>query len=249
MTKLIDLLPNINLIDENGNSSKFYDLVKNKTVVLNMFYSNCKIKCVPLGKLLKKVNVLLKNYINAQDIVFISITLDAKNDTISDLNSFKNQVWDDECSNWHFYTGNYKDIERFRYKIGMYNPEIEIDKIKSNHTGHFLLFNEKTGFVKHTEAFDNPLDISRKILQIVPQNFYCHTYDLSNLNFEALTDNELFENIHSINAMFTVPFLPEYIRSKYVKHAELQRGFQYKPPIQTKGDKDDKKSCCCKCKK
>lgn len=261
------LLPNIKLIDENNQQHHFHDLIKNNTVVLNMFYSDCKVKCIPLGNLMKKVNLLLRNYLLQKDknIHFISITLDAQNDTVQNIKNFKTKVWHNDCLNWHFYTGNYINIEKLRYKLGMYSPEPEIDKIISNHSGHFVIFNQKTGFIKHTESFDNPVDIARKILQIVPTNFYRHHYNLDDLNFNALTDDEIFENIQTMNSMFTVPFLPIYVRNKYDKYADLQRGFQYNPlqlSLTTTNTTTDakttafgtanakpivtnKKSCCC----
>lgn len=240
MQKLINYLPNTLLIDDNGVKSNFHDLIKDKTVILNMFYSNCQVKCVPLGKLMSRVNLLLNKYIQVEDIKVISITLDAKNDTIQDLNNFKSKVWNNNCSNWNFYTGDYDELEILRHKLGMYSPEPDIDAVKSNHTGSFMIFNEKTGFIKHTQAFDNPVDIARKVVQMLTKNFYCHSYNLNNIDFSALTDEQIFENIQTMNSVFTVSFLPENIKNKFDKHAELQRGFQYKPPI------SNKQSCCCK---
>lgn len=229
--KLIQLLPNTLLTNEKGENKHFHDIIKDKTIILNMFYSNCNVKCIPLGKLMKKVNLLINKYICKEDIHFISITLDPQNDTIEDLNNFKNKVWDNKCINWNFYTGNPAELNVLRRKLGMYSPEPEIDAIKSNHSGSFMIFNTKTGFTKHTTPFDNPLDISRKTIQLLTRNFYTHSYDLKDIDYECLTDDELFENIHSMNSVFTTPFLPQNIREKFDKYAELQRGFQYKPPI------------------
>lgn len=250
--KFINHLPNIILTNEYNEKNYFHDLIKNKTIVLNMFYSNCEIKCEPLGKLMKRVNLLLNKYIIDGNIHFISITLDAKNDTVNNILNFKNKVYDDRCLNWHFYTGNYDDIEVLRRKLGMYNPEPEIDKIKSNHSGSFMIFNTKTGFIKHTQSFDNPVDIARKVIQLLPDNFYKHSYNLNDLNFNALTDEEIFDNIQTMNSMFTVPFLPNYIRDKFDIYADIQRGFNYEPleefsrasrrPINL----NNKKCCCCK---
>jgi cytochrome oxidase Cu insertion factor (SCO1/SenC/PrrC family) len=231
--------PNIKLINENGIPQHFHDIIKDKTVILNMFYSHCQIKCEPLGKLLCRVNLLLNKHILEDDIIFVSITLDSLNDTLDDLNYFKNEVYNTKCLNWHFYTGKHDEIESLRYKLGMYSPEPEIDAVMSNHAGNFMIFNSHTGFIKHTQSFDNPIDIARKVIQIIPKNFYKHDYDLTNLNYDDLTDNELFENIHTMNSMFTVPFLPKHIRDKYDYQGELQRGFQYDPLNKTM-------SCCCK---
>lgn len=199
-----------------------------------------------------RVNLLLQPYIEKEDIRFISITLDAENDTASDIAGFKGKVHTDKCRNWHFYTGNYKEIEVLRRKLGMYSPEPDIDAIKANHSGHFLVFNEKTGFRKHTQAFDNPIDIARKTVQLLTKNFYRHSYDLKDMQFDALTDKQLFANIHTMNAMFTVPFLPEDIKLKYDQQAELQRGFQYDPLEMLNSDgstENAKTQCCCCCKK
>jgi protein SCO1 len=247
MAKLINFIPNVRLMDENGKEQFFHDIVREKTVILNMFYSNCQIKCVPLGRLLKRVNLLLRDHIEKDDIVFVSITLDAENDTVDDLNRFKSFVHTSECKNWHFYTGDFQQLEQLRHKIGMYSPEPEIDAIKSNHSGNFMIFNTDTGFVKHTDSFDNPIDISRKVIQMVTKNFMRHSYDLNDLNYDALTDDELFENIQSMNSMFTVPFLPSKIREKYDVYGEIQRGFQYLPPIpRNETDAPSCSSCCCK---
>lgn len=237
---MLKLLPNIDLIDDTEKTSKFHDLIKNKTVILNMFYSQCQVKCQPLCKLLRNVNLLLHNYIRTENITFISITLDSQHDTVSDINTFKNKVYDDRCLNWNFYTGNFNEIERLRYKLGMYSPEKEIDAVKSNHSGGFLIFNPKLGFSKHTEAFDNPIDIARKIIQMIPRNFIRHHYDLNDLCYDWLPDDVLFTNIKTMNSMFTVPFLPDHIKLKIDKYAEKQRGFNYKPPI------NKNKKCCCK---
>jgi protein SCO1/2 len=242
MQKLINFLPDTNLINENGDSRNLHDLIKGKTIILNMFYSNCKIKCIPLGKLMRRVNLLLNKYILKENIHFISITLDAKNDTVDDIKRFKSRVCSDDCLNWHFYTGNFNDIEILRHKLGMYNPELEIDAIKSNHSGSFMIFNEQTGFIKHTQAFDNSIDIARKIIQVLPKNFYSHSYNLNDVNFDALTYDEIFENIQTMNSVFTVPFLPVHIKNKFDEYAEKQRGFQYNPPIENNSGG----SCCCK---
>lgn len=232
-------LPNTVLTDEFGVKHNIHNLIKDRTVIINMFYSNCKVKCVPLGKLMQRVNKLLNNYIEKENIHFISITLDAANDTPKNLMNFKNNVYEDVCKNWHFYTGNPEDIEKLRFKLGMYSPEPEIDLVKANHSGHFIIFN-KLGFVKHTESFDNPVDIARKIVQLLPDNYRSHSYGnyVTNLNYDAITEEEIFENIQTMNSMFTVPFLPDNLKKLYEEYGEKQRGFQYNPIKKPA-------SCCC----
>lgn len=236
MSNFVKSLPNIELIDDSGEKRRFHDIINHDVVIINMFYSNCKIKCQPLGRLMRRINKLLGDLILENDIHFISISIDAENDSVEDINRFKNIVHEDDCYNWKFYTGNFQEIEKLRYKLGMYSPEPEIDAVKSNHSGNFMIMNSM-GFVKHTQSFDNPVDIARKMVQVIPKNFMRHAYSLDRLNYHKLTDTELFENIQTMNSVFTVAFLPDNIKEKYDEHAEKQRGFQYDPL--------KKKLCCC----
>jgi hypothetical protein len=82
------------------------------------------------------------------------------------------------------------------------------------------------------------------VLQLLPTNFNNHAYDsdMLLLDYNSLKDDELFENIHSMNTMFTVPFLPDNIKQKYEEFAQNQRGFQYKPDIIVPTEN----KCCCK---
>lgn len=265
---LTSRLPNIILTNENNEKRNFHDLIENKTVIINMFYSRCEERCIPLGRLINTINLLLTPYIEKDNIHFISISIDPTNDTVEDINAFKNSVCPKDTGEnnypkdtgennypkdtggnncpkgWHFYTTtNKNDIEKLRYTLGMYSPEPEIDNDISNHSGHFTLFNEFTGFIKHTEAFDNPVDIARKVVQLVTNNFYTHDYSqyMKMLHYDKVPERDLFENIHSLNQTFTLPYLPQYLIDQFEKYAGEQRGFQYDPL-----KKDVPKKCCCK---
>jgi hypothetical protein len=54
-----------------------------------------------------------------------------------------------------------------------------------------------------------------------------------------IPDDKLFENIQTMNSVFTVTFLPKDIQDKYSEYAEKQRGFQYNPL-------ENGKKCFCK---
>ena len=252
----LNFFPNISLLDETNTRCEFHDLIRDKTVIINMFYSNCKLRCIPLGKLFANVNRLLTDFIEPENIHFISITLDAINDTAEDLNRFKMDVGTDGCKNWHFYTGNPQEIEVLKHKLGMASPILEVERDISKHAGHFIIINEKMNNVKHADDFDNPVDIARKLISHTTNNFptHCGAKYVSDFNFEALTDEDIFENIHSMSTVFTVPFLPPHIKLKFGAFATKQRGFNYDPLDKILGI-DGKssstvetisKKCCCK---
>ena len=74
--------PNLILTDQNGRKLKFYDdLIKDKIVIINMFYAQCEGICTPITRNLLRVQKLLGNRVG-KDIFMYSFTLNPKNDTV-----------------------------------------------------------------------------------------------------------------------------------------------------------------------
>jgi len=184
-----------------------------------------------LGKILKRVHTLLGEFVELENIHFISITLDSKQDGIEDLNYYKSEIRANGCANWNFYKGEHLDVEMLRRQLGMYIPEPDIDAVMSNHSGNSIIINNDTLSIKHVKAFENPINYARKILQQTTKNFPLHSGQegVLKLNYDSFTTDELFENVHSISSRFTTPFFPDNILQMYVGQVEKQRGFDYKP--------------------
>lgn len=232
---MLRIISDVIFTNSNNQRRTMHELIKGKVVILSMFYSNCKVKCQPLGRLLRRVYTLIGEE-KMDNIVFLSISLDPEVDSSAELKKFQDKIGSSKARYWEFLTtGNENTLYQLRRRLGMYDPEPELDRIKANHAGHFLIFNTKTAFVKHTNAFDNPIDIARKIVQLQTGNFRTHHYSLD-FHYDKLMDSELFENIQSMSSMFTVPHLPQRIRAKYDAEALNQRGLQYNPI---------KRRCCC----
>jgi len=273
-TPFLKHLPNTKLVNEDNIVSNFHDMVSTGTIVISMFYSRCANKCIPLGKILKRVHTLLGEFVELENIHFVSITLDSKQDGIENLNYYKSEIGANGCANWHFFKGEHLDVEVLRRQLGMYLPEPEIDAVMSNHSGNSIIINNDTLSIKHVKAFENPINYARKILQQTTKNFPLHSGQegVLKFNYNPFTADELFENVHSISSRFTTPFFPDNIRDIYMEQVEKQRGFDYKPmnvykkiklnvvelkagidevtPIVIKGGIDtsiqNKKICCCK---
>mgnify|MGYP005636833041 CR=1 FL=1 len=230
-TPFLKHLPNIKLVNENNIVSNFHDIVSTGTIVISMFYSRCVNKCIPLGKIMKRVHTLLGEFIEQENIHFISITLNSKQDSIDDLNYYKSEIKANGCENWHFFKGEHSDVELLRRQLGMYIPEPDIDSVMSNHSGNSIIVNNETLSVKHVKAFENPINCARKILQQTTKNFPLHSGQecVLKLTYDSLTADELFENVHSISSRFTTPFFPDNIKQMYMEQVEKQRGFDYDP--------------------
>jgi len=133
--------PNIRLQTQDGKTVHFYDdLVKDKVVTLNFFFSNCDEVCPLVTANLVKVQKLLANHVG-RDIFMNSITLKPEEDTPAVLKKFM-QKFNAKPEGWNFLTGKPADIELLRKSLGFTYPEPAIDKDKTQHIGNVRYGNE-----------------------------------------------------------------------------------------------------------
>ena len=132
--------PNLVLTDQNGRNLKFYDdLVKDKTVIFNMFYAQCEGICTPITRNLVRLQRILGNRVG-KDIFMYSFTLKPKDDTVSALKHYAHMH--KVKPGWLFLTGSVDDMETLRRKLGYVDPDPEVDKDRSNHIGVIKYGNE-----------------------------------------------------------------------------------------------------------
>ena len=80
--------PNFELTTHEGKKVRFYDdLIKDKIVVINFMYADCKGKCPVITANLVQVQKLLGERVG-RDIFMYSITLDPKNDDAKALDHY-----------------------------------------------------------------------------------------------------------------------------------------------------------------
>ncbi len=113
---------NVALTTHEGREVRFYDdLVKGKTVLLNMCYTVCTAEAIcPLGTAnLVAVQEILGPRVG-RDVFMYSITLDPENDTPQVLDSYARAFG--VGPGWEFLTGTKEDIERLRRNLGYVGP-------------------------------------------------------------------------------------------------------------------------------
>jgi protein SCO1/2 len=98
------------LMDQDGKSVKLYsDLLKDKIVVMNFIFTNCKVVCDAQGKnfskLQSKLGSRLKNQIN-----LISLSKDPLNDTPVKLKQWGTKY--DRQNGWTLLTGEKSEIDK-----------------------------------------------------------------------------------------------------------------------------------------
>jgi len=133
-------LPNIPLISHQGERVHFYnDLIKDKAVTLNFFYTHCDEICPLVTANLAKVQKLLGSQVG-RDIHMYSFTLKPEQDTLDDIRRYRQKF--DAGPGWTFFTAKSSDMEKLRKAIGFTYPDPAVDKDKTQHIGNVRYGNE-----------------------------------------------------------------------------------------------------------
>lgn len=132
--------PNVTLTTHEGKQVKFYDdLLKDKIVLINFMYVKCEGICPGTTANLVKVQKLLGDRMG-KDIFMYSITLKPEEDTPQKLAAYAKAY--KVGPGWQFLTGDPKDVELLRQKLGFIDRDPVRDANKSNHIGMLRWGNE-----------------------------------------------------------------------------------------------------------
>ena len=155
-----DRFPNVTFTTQDGTQVRFYDdLIKGKTVAINLIYTTCQYACPLETAKLAQVQRLLGDRMG-RDIFFYSITIDPEHDTPAVLKEYAERYH--AGPGWQFLTGKKADIELVSKKLGMYTPP-DPERNPDGHIPYLLVGNEATGQWMRNSAVDNPGFIARTI--------------------------------------------------------------------------------------
>ncbi len=146
-----DYFPNVPLITHEGESVRFFDLIKGKVVAINFIYTICPDSCPLETSRLAKVQKILGDRVG-QDIFMYSITIDPENDTPEVLAKYAERYR--AQPGWWFLTGKESDITLLRKKLGLYIEEIQDGS--NNHNLNLIIGNQATGQWMKRSPFENP---------------------------------------------------------------------------------------------
>ena len=137
-----DRFSNIELTNQFGERLRFYDdLIQNKAVIVNFFYTTCAKTCPGTAAQLAKMNDELVPWIG-EDITMISLSIDPEVDTPERLKSY----WElfGSKPGWQMLTGDEDEINRVRRQLGVYDLDPVIDADKAEHAGIITFGNDRT---------------------------------------------------------------------------------------------------------
>ena len=147
-----DYFPNVPLVTQTGRTVRFYDdLLKGKSVAINVIYTRCRDRCPLETAKLAQVQRLLGGRMGT-DIFFYSISIDPEWDTPAVLRDYASKFG--AGPGWLFLTGTRADITAVQKKIGLYSRTDAVNP--DGHLPSLMIGNEPNGQWMLNSAIDNP---------------------------------------------------------------------------------------------
>ena len=130
----------VELIDQDGQKHRFYnDILKNKVIVINTFFTTCTNICPPMNRNFEKMQEALGDRLG-KEVFLVSITVDPVTDTPPRLKEYSRRFH--ARPGWIFLTGKKENVDWALYKLGQYV------ETKDDHTSIFIIGNEPKGLWK-----------------------------------------------------------------------------------------------------
>src|SRR5690349_12301364 len=105
----------VELIDQDGQKVRFYsDVLKNKIVAINTFFTTCTNICPPMNRNFEKIQEALGDRLG-KDAFLISITVDPQTDTPPRLKEYSRRFH--ARPGWLFLTGKKENVDWALYKL------------------------------------------------------------------------------------------------------------------------------------
>lgn len=132
-----EFFPNLPVVNQNGETLKFYDdLIKDKIVIIMFIYTSCTDICPLTTARMTLIEDKLGNAVG-RDIFIVSMTVDPEVDTPEKLKAYSKSFA--TGPGWTFVTGKPDDIRAINYRLG------ERSKVLSDHRNEIVLGNDVTG--------------------------------------------------------------------------------------------------------
>ncbi len=130
----------VELINQDGQKMRFYsDVLKDRVVVINTFFTTCTSVCPPINRNLEKVQEALGERLG-KDAFLVSMSVDPETDTPVRLKEYSRRFH--ARPGWIFLTGTKENVDWALYKLGQYV------ETKDGHTTIIIIGNEPKGLWK-----------------------------------------------------------------------------------------------------
>lgn len=128
------------VVTHNGKKQRFFtDLLKDKVVLLTLFYVNCTGACPLVNRMLSNLQDLVGDQMG-RDVFFISVTLDPENDTPEVLRDYAENF--KPRDGWVFVTGSRENIKTITARLGQVGDNL------AGHMAYLMVGDVKRAFWK-----------------------------------------------------------------------------------------------------
>ncbi|MFC5477044.1 SCO family protein [Massilia suwonensis] len=157
--------PNAALQTHQGKTIHFYDdaVRGNRVVVFNMMYTGCMNICPPNTANLMQVQRLLGERMG-RDVFFYSLTLQPEIDRPPALQAYARRYG--LAPGWTLLTGERRDIDAIRRKLGFFDPDPAVDADLAQHTGMVRIGNEALDRWSMMPSLLSPAKLARSIAEL-----------------------------------------------------------------------------------
>ena len=122
--KARDYFSNVELVDQDGRSLKFYDeVLKDNIVVISFIFTNCQSACPLMTRNLTMIRDMLRED-ERRAIQFVSISIDPLRDTPAAMKEFA-QKHEADNGGWLWLTGRPDDVNFVTQRLGSYTDDPE----------------------------------------------------------------------------------------------------------------------------
>jgi protein SCO1 len=149
----------VELIDQDGRKLRFYsDVLKNKIVAINTFFTTCTSICPPMNRNFEKMQEAVGDRLG-KDVFLVSISVDPVTDTPTRLKEYGKRFH--AKPGWLFLTGKKENVDWALYKLGQYV------ETKDNHTSIFIIGNEPKGLWKKALGLANAEELIKILDDVI----------------------------------------------------------------------------------
>lgn len=161
--KARDYFSNVELVDQDGRSLKFYDdVLKDNIVVISFIFTNCQSACPLMTRNLTMIRDMLRED-ERRAIQFISISIDPLRDTPSAMKEFA-QKHEADNGGWLWLTGQPDDVNYITKRLGSYTDDPEL------HTTTLLAANVPNAHWTKIEPNVPPNGVVARLRLLVEEN-------------------------------------------------------------------------------
>lgn len=149
----------VELINQDGQKLRFYsDVLKDKVVVVNTFFTTCTSVCPPMNRNLEKIQEALGERLG-KEAFLVSISVDPETDTPLRLKEYARRFH--ARPGWIFLTGKKENVDQALYKLGQY-----VEK-KDDHSTIIIIGNESTGLWKKALGMAKPDELMKVVEDVI----------------------------------------------------------------------------------